>query len=108
MCLTPRQLNHALIIVLLVTVLPPEANDAVGWRNKGDGHFDANSPPTSWSKDDGVLWKTKMPGRTYSSPIISGDYVITTAEPTELICLNRGSGEILWQRSHGYEDFLPA
>jgi len=85
-----------------------DANDAVGWRNQGDGHFVAEHPPTKWSKDEGVVWKTKMPGPTYSSPIATGDYVITTAEPAELICLNRKSGEVLWQRRHLYEDVFPA
>jgi outer membrane protein assembly factor BamB len=39
--------------------------------------------PTRWSADDGVRWKTAVPGRGYSSPIVFGDRIyVTTADLT--------------------------
>lgn len=47
----------------------------------GDGHFPAATGlPTTWSETKNVAWKTAIPGRGWSSPVISdGTIWITTA-----------------------------
>lgn len=46
---------------------------------------DAIELPTSWSETSNVLWKTPIPGRGWSSPIVWGDTIwITTATPEGL------------------------
>ena len=72
--------------------------------------------PMTWSDEKGVLWKTKLPGPGSSSPIVIGDRIFITAysgygdlapdidagEQKDLgfhvICVNRTSGRILWQK----------
>ena len=96
------------------------------FRGPGANGIAEGAPtPTTWSiaKSENVLWKTAIPGLGHSSPIIWGDRVFVTtavnkaktaplkvglygdpesAEDNEIqewkiYCLNRKSGEILWQ-----------
>jgi len=60
--------------------------------------------PTHWSPTNSVLWKTELPGAGHASPIVWGSNVFTiTALPEanerELVCLDRKSGTILWQKT---------
>ncbi|MFM8878934.1 MAG: PQQ-binding-like beta-propeller repeat protein [Verrucomicrobiota bacterium] len=61
---------------------PPEWPE---WRGPGgQGHAAAKAqPPTRWSETEGVVWKTAIPGRGWSSPVIDGKQVwLTTAHET--------------------------
>lgn len=67
-----------------------------------------------WSEEKGIYWKTELPGRGASSPIILFKHVYVTAasgygeSPDDLgsvqklrhhlICLDRQTGDYLWQR----------
>ena len=60
-------------------------------------------PPTKWSATENVVWKTKIPGRGHASPIVIGDKIfLSTAEVEEksqsVVCVDRSSGELLWQK----------
>lgn len=80
------------------------AAESIGWRGDGTGRFAAADPPQTWSPEDNVVWKAELPGRSLASPIVVGDRVFVTANPTELLCFSAGDGRLLWQRSHGYTD----
>jgi outer membrane protein assembly factor BamB len=70
--------------------------------------------PVKWGPDENIAWKTKLPGRGHSSPIISGDRIFVTcysgygdgkSEPAavanlrrHLVCLDHKDGKILWQK----------
>ncbi|HEY3319698.1 MAG TPA: PQQ-binding-like beta-propeller repeat protein [Planctomycetota bacterium] len=76
----------------------------VGWRGDGSGHYPDATPPTVWyQKENGesknILWKTKLPCYSWSTPIIVGDKIFTLSEPYDLICLNKNTGKLLWMRS---------
>ena len=64
---------------------------------------DANVPAT-WSKTDNIAWKTELPGRGLSGPIVIGDQVIVTAssgfrqDRLHVISFDRNSGEQQWHR----------
>lgn len=46
----------------------------------GQGIADTTGVPTSWSEDTHIAWKTEIPGRGHSSPVIDGDQIwLTTA-----------------------------
>ncbi|OYW15894.1 MAG: serine/threonine protein kinase, partial [Planctomycetales bacterium 12-60-4] len=46
----------------------------------GDGHTAAVNLPTEWSEDQGIAWKSAIPGRGWSSPVIGDGLVwVTTA-----------------------------
>ncbi|MCA9218997.1 MAG: PQQ-binding-like beta-propeller repeat protein [Planctomycetales bacterium] len=44
----------------------------------GQGHSDAKNLPTTWSDSENVAWKTSIPGRGWSSPVIAGDQIWLT------------------------------
>jgi len=58
-------------------------------------------PPTEWSMEENVVWKTKVPGRGHASPTIVGNQIfLATADQGEqtqsVVCFDRKSGEQQW------------
>jgi hypothetical protein len=47
-----------------------------------------------------VAWMTKMTGRSMSAPIVVGDRVYVGSGMTDLLCLDKRTGEILWLRAN--------
>lgn len=45
----------------------------------GDGTSDAADPPTEWSQQMNVSWRTELPGEGWSSPVVGGGRVYVTA-----------------------------
>jgi outer membrane protein assembly factor BamB len=99
------------VAVLIVTVPAARAGDWPGWRGPhGDGTCDEKPPPLKWSATENVAWKTPIPGKGHSSPIVWGDRVFLTTcleqeakrpeDPARrmLLCLDRRDGAILWQK----------
>ena len=73
------------------------------WRGPSGNNIApaGSSIPTEFSTTKNVLWKTNIPGRGVSSPIVVGDKVfLTTADELvktqSVICLNRDTGKQLW------------
>jgi hypothetical protein len=54
------------------------------WRGpSGNGVAASSDPPVEWSESKNVKWKTAIPGKGSSSPIIWGDSIfVTSAVPT--------------------------
>lgn len=75
------------------------------WRGpNGDGTSGETNVPTKWSGTDNIAWKTAIPGSGHSSPIVWGDRIfLSTAVPETkdrmLLCLNRLTGKIIWQKN---------
>ena len=77
---SPRALP--LLAVLVVPAIALSAGqDWPQFRGPtGQGHASAQSLPLEWSESRNVLWKTPVPGRGWSSPVISeGRVWLTTA-----------------------------
>jgi len=61
-------------------------------------------PPTEWSETENVRWKTELPGRGVSSPVVFGQRVYvscatgTKGERLHTVCCDLASGRILWHR----------
>ena len=68
---------------LFLACLPLQA-DWPQWRGPdGQGHAPGKDLPTAWGEADGVAWRTELPGRGWSSPVISDGRVwMTTAIET--------------------------
>jgi outer membrane protein assembly factor BamB len=65
----------------------------------GEGIARDTGVPVEWTADNGVLWKTVLPGVGHSSPIVWGDRIFVqsaTASERMLLCLRAGDGKILW------------
>ena len=99
----PRRLT-LLSLMCLIGSVPVWAGDWPSWRGpRGDGISDATAVPVRWSQTENLRWKTSIPGRGYSSPIVSGERVFVTTcleKPQQriLLCLDRRDGRLLWQR----------
>lgn len=99
-----RLVSLALLLVAVPSLL---AEDWPAWRGpRLDGTTTATEKdiPLTWSPTENVRWKAEIPGRGYSSPIISGDRIfVTTCLETEgnrdLLSLDRKTGKILWQKT---------
>jgi len=81
-----------------------QAESWPGWRGpRGDGSCVETNVPTNWDPAQ-ALWKTKLPGRGHASPIVWGQRVVTVTALTAtqervLLCVDRGTGRILWQET---------
>ncbi len=66
----------------------------------GQGHAGEASVPISWSEKKNVVWKTALPGRGHSSPVVWGQQIwMTTASPDGqalgALCCHRETGELI-------------
>ncbi len=66
-----------ILILLSANALPADWNQ---WRGpSGAGISQAKSLPTQWSEKKNIAWKTPLPGRGWSSPVIEGERIWVTA-----------------------------
>ncbi len=91
-------------MVLAVAAAPVLAEEWPAWRGpRGDGTSTETGVPVTWSATENVVWKTLIPGKGHSSPVVWGDRVfVTTCLESEkrrvLLCIDRTGGKVLWQR----------
>ena len=79
-------------LVLLIAALSMAGSGAAAadwpqWRGPdGQGHAAAaRDLPVTWNETENIAWKTPLPGRGWSSPVIDGKQIwMTTAIETEL------------------------
>lgn len=92
--------------LLLLAAAPfVSAENWPGWRGpRGDGTSLERDIPVKWSATENIAWKTEIPGLGHASPIVWEDrvFTVTCVPETEerlLICFDRKSGKILWQKA---------
>lgn len=127
---------HIFIITCLLTSAA-HADDWRQWRGPlGTGAVSSTAasqlPPTTWSSTENVAWKTAIPGRGHSSPVVVNDRIfllsatnigepmpprmsgrpgehdnlpITSRIQFWVLCVSRDDGKILWQKA--VHDALP-
>lgn len=73
----------ALAAVLLAA--PAAAEDWPQFRGPGgQGHSNERGLPVEWSETRNIVWKTRVPGTGWSSPVVAGGKVwLTAAEPAK-------------------------
>jgi outer membrane protein assembly factor BamB len=106
-----KQTVRVAVLFLLGSVVASSvaAEGPAGWRQDGSGRFPKSAPPLEWSKDKNVLWKTRLPGPSFGSPILVGERLFVVSDPAELLCVRPSDGKVLWQRSSSLEEvFGPA
>lgn len=114
-----------LLPALLLLSTAAYAGNWPEWRGpSAQGHANASGLPDTWSETSNVAWKTALPGRGHSTPVMWGDQIwLTTALETaatpdeakrrletntgdqpltvlgslslRAVCVDRGSGKIL-------------
>ena len=110
----------AACIAVFLSVGTLQAGNWPSWRGpNGDGHSDEKDLPLTWGgkANENILWRIKLDGRSYSSPIVWGDRVFVTTAPKQsdadvknkvipehfVTCYQASDGKQLWQTSvpHG-------
>lgn len=84
---------------------PPQFSpgDWPAWRGvNNDGVAEGPAVPVEWDETKNVVWKTKLPGRGHSSPIVLGEriYLATADEQTQIqsvMAIDRRRGKPIWQ-----------
>lgn len=73
------------------------------WRgSNADGVGAGPAVPVTWNETQNVVWKTKIPGRGHSSPIVVADRIFLetadeTAQSQSVVAIDRKTGESLWE-----------
>lgn len=76
-----------------------------GWRTDGGDTRRLADPPTRLDASTRV-WSTPLPSWSNASPVLVGDALLVTAEPTWLIALDAQTGAERWRARHQEEDAL--
>jgi outer membrane protein assembly factor BamB len=116
------------LIATLVSGLAAQEPYWPYWRGPAADGMAAGDAPQRWSDTENVAWRTAIPGLGHSSPVVWGDRIfVTTAIPTgsgavakttpaadsnphapagplvehkfDVLCLDRKTGKIIWQRT---------
>ena len=90
------------------TTFYPSAEHPIGWRGDGTGRYPAATPPLTWERKKagpgyrtkGIVWMTPMADQGVSCPIVVGDRIYMTTEISDLVCLDKKTGKVLWIRSN--------
>ena len=91
-----------LLFVLLTWSLRPSGSlESVPW-GYGTGHSNAKLP-IKWSETENIKWKTKIPGRGWSSPVLWENQIwLTTAIPEGKkltgISIDTANGKVFYQK----------
>jgi outer membrane protein assembly factor BamB len=70
----------------------------------GQGETVGAAPPIEWNNaGKNILWRTKVPGRGNSSPVVWGDRVFLTSSDEKgkerfVHCFDRGDGRLVWSK----------
>lgn len=117
----------ALLIWILGSGLATQGGNWPYWRGPAADGMAVGDAPLHWSTTRNVIWKTEIPGRGSSSPVVWEDRIfLTTAIRTstpagpekaversnphtgagltvehkfDVLCFDRGTGRVLWQRT---------
>lgn len=86
----------------LTLVDPVNAGNWMRFRGpNGQGISSEKKLPVTWSADDNIVWKTSIPGKGWSSPIVFEDHIFLTSATEDgvscrVICVKRADGSIVW------------
>ena len=69
------------VFLLLALHLIAGSGDWPGWRGpSSNGISPLKDLPTAWSPDRNISWKTPVPGRGHSSPVVWGTHIFLTTD----------------------------
>lgn len=120
-------MRTTIALLIATTALWAADNDWARWRGPTENGMARGDAPTQWGDAKNVAWRTPVPGRGFSSPVIWGDKIfVTTAVPTGtpgaapadsqprsragggtgagiehkfvVLCLDRNTGKVIWER----------
>src|SRR5262249_1827476 len=84
-----RSAGRAIFVLLLTAPVAARATEpnSAQWRGPdGQGVSHQEGVPLEWADNKNIAWKTEIPGRGHSSPIVWGDRIfLTTAVEGEVV-----------------------
>ena len=92
-----------IVLLIVMTVLTGVAA-AESWPEfrgpRGDGHAPNSRIPIRWSEEQNVAWKTSLPGRGWSTPVVVGSQLWMTSASEDghrlyALAVDRRSGELV-------------
>ena len=102
-------IHAARVSILLICPLHIAADWPQFRGPAGDGHATETNLPTTWNETTNVAWKTAIPGKGWSSPVLHrGRLYLTTAVPLDpgsgsagelslrAVCVDAATGNIVW------------
>lgn len=105
----------SLCLMILAISPPARGQDWAQFRGPDFGRSSQVNIAETWDTE-GIDWKSPLPGRGASSPVVFGDHVFLTAytsyaidkklpgDSTQLVrhllCFDVNSGKMLWQKSN--------
>ncbi len=112
-------MNSMHLLAFLPFLMGPGMAQELSWPGfrgpQRDGVARGAEPPVAWSESENLAWKVELPGGGSSSPIIVGDRVYVACysgygnilddqgDPKDLVhhlvCIDRASGELIWDRA---------
>ncbi len=94
-------------LLFLIAGFPAPAENWPAWRGPtGDGVCTESGVPLKWSPTENVKWKTPLPERGNSSPVVWGKSLFVTqaiGSKRLLLCLDRATGKERWRAGTDYE-----
>ena len=109
---TPLTLVFRLLTILVLTA-PASMSAQDSWPrfrgSDGNGISLATNLPIRWAEKD-VRWKTTLPGKGHSSPVVWQDLVfVTSGDSTNadryILCLSSGDGSLRWRKKYASHTF---
>jgi outer membrane protein assembly factor BamB len=98
-----RPISVYFIIISALLFFSQELSAQQSWThfrgNNLDGISEATSCPIKWTPDSAIVWKTKIHGRGWSSPVVLNDQIWMTTATTDgkemsAVCVDFRSGEL--------------
>lgn len=98
-----------LVFGAMAVAVQSHAGDWPSWRGDiaGSGASSDTKAPLKWSANKNVKWRTELPNRGNSTPVVWGDKVFVTQvvekdDFRSVMCFSRRSGKLLWQKGVKY------
>lgn len=88
----------------LILVNSAVADDWTRFRGpNGQGISGEKNLPVKWSATENIAWKTPIPGKGWSSPIVHKVHIFLTTATEEgvscrVLCLDRRNGMVVWNK----------
>ena len=88
-------------LIVMLAAITARADNWPQFRGpKGNGHISSSAIPLHWSETQNITWKTPIPHRGWSTPVVMDNKVwLTTATDDGhdffAICIDAQSGKIL-------------
>ncbi len=98
-----RSILPAVLLALASTPLLAAETEWPQFRGPlGQGNSAAANVPTKWGEADNVAWRVDLPGKGWSSPVVSKGRIYLTSATSDgkttlrALCLDAANGQVVW------------